>query len=175
MVATTLDPHVVLGVAPTSPPEEIASAYRALVKVVHPDRYHDAPVELRAEAERRMAEINEAYRKLKGRVNRAPLRPSLAEPLACPTSPYSKAKWDLAKRHWDWSAQLLAWVCEHGKEMCAKCGQTPDGVALESGGVRKPCTWRRDAKGGWICVSHRRSSCNDCGASPESGATSSAV
>src|SRR5687768_3005718 len=167
MVAVALGPHGVLGVAPSSPPEEIASAYRALVKVVHPDMFHDAPEELRLEAERRMAEVNEAYRKLKGRPTRAPLRPSLAEPLPCPESPYSKAKWEMARRRWSWSAKLLTWECEHGKEVCPRCGQTPDGVALESGAIRKPSTWRRNAKQAWVCVSHRRPVCADCGAAPD--------
>jgi hypothetical protein len=51
-----MDPHAVLGVAPTATPEEIAATYRRLAKEWHPDRGPRG-----AAAESRMAEINAAY------------------------------------------------------------------------------------------------------------------
>jgi hypothetical protein len=50
-----MEPLGVLGLPPTATPQEIAAAYRRLVKQWHPDR-GGGP-----EAERRMAEINAAY------------------------------------------------------------------------------------------------------------------
>lgn len=56
------DPFAVLGVPPTASRKEITEAYRALAQVYHPDRHLEAPVRRRRQAERRMQELNEAYR-----------------------------------------------------------------------------------------------------------------
>jgi hypothetical protein len=56
-----MDPYAVLGVAPGAPADELTAAYRHLAKRWHPDRN---PAQ-RAEAERRMAEINAAYELLR--------------------------------------------------------------------------------------------------------------
>ncbi len=50
-----------LGAAPTATPDELRRAYHRLVKLWHPDRYAGAPDALRARAERRMRQLNEAY------------------------------------------------------------------------------------------------------------------
>ena len=54
-----MDPYEVLGVSPGASPEEIKTAYRTLVKRYHPDKYPDAV--MKARAEERIKEINEAY------------------------------------------------------------------------------------------------------------------
>lgn len=53
-----------LGVTPAASTEEIRTAYRALVSRLHPDRLHEASAADRAFAERRMREVNEAWRVL---------------------------------------------------------------------------------------------------------------
>ena len=55
------DPHEVLGVDRTASAEQIRAAYRVLARVYHPDRHTDAPAEVRAEVEKRMADLNSAY------------------------------------------------------------------------------------------------------------------
>ncbi len=54
-----MNPYEVLGVSPTASPEEIRSAYMALVKKYHPDRYQDS--NLKKQAEEKMKRINAAY------------------------------------------------------------------------------------------------------------------
>ena len=65
------DFYAVLGVAPDATPDELRRAYHRLVKLWHPDRYTGAPDELRARAERRMRQLNEAYRALSDPQTRA--------------------------------------------------------------------------------------------------------
>ena len=54
-----MNPYEILGVTPSSTPEEIRSAYMALVKKYHPDRYQDSA--LKKQAEEKMKQINAAY------------------------------------------------------------------------------------------------------------------
>lgn len=54
-----MNPYQVLGVSPNADKEEIRSAYLALVKKYHPDRYQDSA--LKAQAEEKMKQINAAY------------------------------------------------------------------------------------------------------------------
>lgn len=61
------DPFEVLGVPPTASRKEITEAYRALAQQYHPDRHLDSSVRRRRQAERRMRELNEAYREAKSR------------------------------------------------------------------------------------------------------------
>ncbi len=56
--------YALLGVTPDVTPQELRRAYHRLVKLWHTDRYTTAPDELRARAERRMRQLNEAYRAL---------------------------------------------------------------------------------------------------------------
>jgi len=53
------NPWEVLGVPESASEEEIKKAYRALAMKYHPDRYANSP--LRAQAEEKMAQINQAY------------------------------------------------------------------------------------------------------------------
>ena len=54
-----MNPYKVLGVSEDASQEEIRSAYRALVKKYHPDKYSDNP--LKELATEKLKEINEAY------------------------------------------------------------------------------------------------------------------
>ncbi len=53
------DPYKVLGVSPSATDEEVKKAYRKLAKKYHPDNFSNSP--LRAQAEEKMKQINEAY------------------------------------------------------------------------------------------------------------------
>ena len=56
--------YEILEVADGAPPEEVRRAYLDLARRLHPDRWVDASPAQRAEAERRMQEVNEAWRVL---------------------------------------------------------------------------------------------------------------
>lgn len=62
--APAWDPWAVLGVAPGASAEEITRAYRAQMKLYHPDRVADLGEELRDVAHRRSVEIQRAYDEL---------------------------------------------------------------------------------------------------------------
>jgi curved DNA-binding protein CbpA len=53
-----------LGVAAGADPDEVRRAYLDLARRLHPDRWLDASGDERAEADRRMREVNEAWRVL---------------------------------------------------------------------------------------------------------------
>ena len=57
-----IDPYQALGVPPTAKKAEVTAAYRLMAQLFHPDRWVDAAEPVRHEAERRMKELNEAYR-----------------------------------------------------------------------------------------------------------------
>jgi hypothetical protein len=48
-------------VSPRASPKQITEAYKTLAQIFHPDRFVDAPDNVRQEAERRMKNLNEAY------------------------------------------------------------------------------------------------------------------
>ena len=56
-----MKPWEVLGISPKSSKIEITTAYRTLAYIFHPDRFVEAPEAVRAEAQRRMAQLNKAY------------------------------------------------------------------------------------------------------------------
>lgn len=56
------DPYKVLGVSPTASDDEIKSAYRALARKYHPDKYSDS--DLKDLADEKMKEINAAYEEI---------------------------------------------------------------------------------------------------------------
>lgn len=62
--------YEVLGVLPTASVEEIKGKYRKLARWYHPDGYVDLPLDIRALAEQRMREVNEAYTVLSDGVKR---------------------------------------------------------------------------------------------------------
>lgn len=53
--------HEVLGIDEDADEREVHSAYRRLAQIYHPDRYTEATPEVRAEAERKMQDLNAAY------------------------------------------------------------------------------------------------------------------
>jgi curved DNA-binding protein CbpA len=55
----------VLGVEPTAELETIRRAWRLRVRLLHPDRYQDAPSDVRAEATRETLRVNEAWETLR--------------------------------------------------------------------------------------------------------------
>ena len=67
----TPDYYARLGVSSDVTPDELRRAYLRLVKLWHPDRYTGAPDSLRARAERRVRQLNEAYETLSDPVARA--------------------------------------------------------------------------------------------------------
>jgi len=54
-------PYGVLGLTRTASWEQVAKAHRTMVSQLHPDRYVDADDTVRAAAERRVRDVNEAY------------------------------------------------------------------------------------------------------------------
>ena len=56
-----MTPYEVLGISERASSKEITAAYRVLAQIFHPDRFVEAPVRVQREAERRMAQVNEAY------------------------------------------------------------------------------------------------------------------
>lgn len=81
-----MTPHEVLGVSPQATKAEIVAAYRTLVQIFHPDRFNDSPPNVRAEAERRMKQLNDAYAAIRtgGRLR------SSTGPMWTPPKPKSK-------------------------------------------------------------------------------------
>ena len=55
------DPYVVLGIRPGCSDEELTRAYHTLVKQWHPDQLEGMAAELRAHANQKLAEINQAF------------------------------------------------------------------------------------------------------------------
>ena len=58
--------YAILDLEPSATSEEIKIAYIDLVKVWHPDRYAQESARLRAKAERKLKDINQAYDRLRG-------------------------------------------------------------------------------------------------------------
>ncbi|MEM0923299.1 MAG: molecular chaperone DjiA [Pseudomonadota bacterium] len=65
-IADLNDPHEVLGLDPSAPPDEVKRHYRRLVRDLHPDRMiaQGVPEEARRFAEQRLAAVNRAYERL---------------------------------------------------------------------------------------------------------------
>ena len=57
-----INPYQAVGVPSTANKAEITAAFRVMAQLFHPDRYAEAPEAVRREAERRMKELNEAYK-----------------------------------------------------------------------------------------------------------------
>ena len=55
----------ILELRPGATPDEVKTAYRDLAKVWHPDRFKDDSPRLKAKAAEKLAEINEAYEKIR--------------------------------------------------------------------------------------------------------------
>ncbi len=78
----------VLGLEPGSNSQEVRKAYRALVKKWHPDRHHSEPYEVRAFAEKKFIEIDEAYRRISSNwKERAAPKQRPSRPVSSPTGP----------------------------------------------------------------------------------------
>jgi hypothetical protein len=56
-----LTPYEILGVSPKASPKEITEAYRTLAQIFHPDRFSGSPDHVKAEAEKRMKNLTQAY------------------------------------------------------------------------------------------------------------------
>lgn len=63
-MAASPDHYAILGIPLGAPPEEVRRAYLDAARRLHPDRWIDADEAERAEADRRMREVNEAWRVL---------------------------------------------------------------------------------------------------------------
>ncbi len=63
-----MDPYRVLGVSPKASRSEVTEAYRTLVQIFHPDRHQSSSEAVRAEVERQMKQLNEAYAVVRGRL-----------------------------------------------------------------------------------------------------------
>jgi hypothetical protein len=57
-------PHDVLDLPPAADYDEARAAYRRLAAIFHPDRFVDAPPDVRAEASKQMGYLNEAWSEL---------------------------------------------------------------------------------------------------------------
>jgi len=55
------NPYDILGVDEAASDNEVEAAYRRLLEIYHPDRFSGSRPEVRAEAERRMRDLNIAY------------------------------------------------------------------------------------------------------------------
>lgn len=107
----SVDPFATLGLGASATPEEIASAYRALAKRWHPDRARD-----RAEAARRMADINAAHDLLRARARATPAYSQPASSAAMPTparSPERSGHWLSESVRRSLGHELLAALQEH--------------------------------------------------------------
>ena len=67
---TDAGPYQVLGLDHSASWEDVARAHRALVSELHPDRFIGSDDDIRAAAERRVRDVNEAYAEIRRR--RAP-------------------------------------------------------------------------------------------------------
>lgn len=65
------DPYEVLGVSKNATKEEIRDAYRELIKKYHPDKFRNNP-DMKALAEEKIKEVNEAYKYLLDHFDDAP-------------------------------------------------------------------------------------------------------
>ena len=74
------DPFAELQLSPEAEPELVKAAFKALAKKYHPDRFSD-PIE-KAEAEEKMARINEAQRLIQSGKYRPPAVPQSSPPPA---------------------------------------------------------------------------------------------
>lgn len=61
-----------LGLEPGAPAAEVRRAFRLAAQLLHPDRVHDLPDDVRAEAHRRMVELADAYKTALGGATAAP-------------------------------------------------------------------------------------------------------
>jgi curved DNA-binding protein CbpA len=64
------DPFKTLGIPHTSTPAEVTTAFRTLAKKYHPDKYQEKPERERLAAQKRMAELNEAYKLAREKLSR---------------------------------------------------------------------------------------------------------
>lgn len=111
-----MDPFEVLGVSRTSTREEVTRAYRRLAQLYHPDRLSGLPDDVRAEAERRMKELNAAYDVVRSNLQQA-AQPQYSAPDVDPRSS--------STRHTRVDEQPPQGVDEEELSFCHLCGHTP--------------------------------------------------
>ncbi|MFN2607470.1 MAG: J domain-containing protein [Acidimicrobiales bacterium] len=87
-----MTPYEILGVSPKASPKEITEAYRTLAQIFHPDRFVDSPTQVKAEAERRMKNLTQAYALARKGVGGTSMKP------ATPSTTTTEQAWEAAAR-----------------------------------------------------------------------------
>ncbi|MFP5328017.1 MAG: J domain-containing protein [Acidimicrobiia bacterium] len=132
-----MTPHEVLGVSPQASKAEVVAAYRTLVQIFHPDRFNDSPPNVRAEAERRMKQLNDAYSAIRSggsfRSNTGPVwtPPPKPKPRAGASASATASAPPRARVPWDISARArAAQAMRAEQERRAREEAAPNGSAV---------------------------------------------
>jgi hypothetical protein len=136
-------PYDILGIRPGATALEIAAAYRTRAQILHPDRFHDAPENVRREAARLMSELNDAYATLRRPASRttpptpsAPFGPRPNGPPREATPPPPRSRW--ANVPWDQAVRAR----ERSAAAAAAARRAREEAAVQGQAVARPRTPR---------------------------------